>query len=192
MRTKTYLLLAVTILILQTGCLYAVRYDGPYHGKVVDEQTREAIENAVVLGTWSVYHFDPGGGNSTYYDAREAVTDKNGEFTIPGLGLRILSSIKPMGFTVFKAGYSYFSSYWDSLKIETRKDMIKWEGEMPIIPIRKLTIEERRKSMTFPPSPPTEASLDKIKSMLKEVNKEASERGLEPIDIWRGDKIWGK
>jgi hypothetical protein len=96
MRTRYFLLFILIFLMLPTGCLYGVRYDGSYHGKVVDEQTREPIEGVVVLGSWWVYHFGLGGGYSTYHDAREAVTDKNGEFTIKGEGLRILSSLKPM------------------------------------------------------------------------------------------------
>ena len=185
MKTKLVIVLILIVLSLQTGCLYPVRYDGPYHGKVVDEQTRKPLESAVVLGTWSVYHFDPGGGNSTYYDAREAVTDKNGEFTIPGQGLRIFSSIKPIGFTIFKAGYSYFSSYWDSLKIETRKDMIKWEGETPVIPIRKLTDEERKKQGSpSRPNIPTE----KMQILTKEINKERVYLGLTPFDLGGDNK----
>ena len=191
MRTKLIFLITFLILMLQTGCLYAVRYDGPYHGKVVDEQTHEPIEGVVVLGWWMVHHFGLGGGYGSYHDAREAVTDKNGEFTIRGEGLRILSSLQPMDFLVYKAGHTYFQSSWDSLKIETRKDMIKWEGETPIVPIRKLTDEERKKSGSFPPTPPMEASLDKVKSMLNEINIETRYRGLEPIKIWRGEKTWG-
>jgi len=100
MKNKLYQLITILILVIQTGCLYGVRYDGPYRGKVVDEQTREPIEGVVVLGTWWVYHFSPAGGYSTYNDAREAVTDKNGEFEIPGKGLRIMSSLKPMHFII--------------------------------------------------------------------------------------------
>ena len=92
--------MAVSILLLQNGCLYAVRYDGPYHGKVVDELTREPIEGVVVLGSWWVYHFGLGGGYTTYHDAREAVTDKNGEFTINGEGLRILSRVCILSFNL--------------------------------------------------------------------------------------------
>jgi hypothetical protein len=146
MRKKFCLLIALIILSLQAGCLYAVRHDGPYHGKVVDEKTQEPIEGAVVLGTWWVYHFGLGGGSYTYHDAREAVTDKNGEFTIEGEGLRILSSLKPMSILVYKAGYTYIENHWDALKIDTiRGEKVKWEGEMPILPLRKLTDEERKK-----------------------------------------------
>ncbi len=70
MRKRIYLSIALFILALQTGCLYPVRYDGPYHGKVVDEKTQEAIEGAVVYGEWRVYHFGFGGGYSDYHSFR--------------------------------------------------------------------------------------------------------------------------
>ncbi len=193
MKTKFYIVCLLIILSLHTGCLYAVRYDGPYHGKVVDEQTREPIEGAVVLGWWNVHHFGLGGGYSEYYDARETVTDKSGDFTIPGKGLRVLSSLEPMSFVIYKAGYAYYKGTWDTLKTDMNSvKVIKWEDDMPFIPIRKLTDADRKKTVTFPPAPPAEASLNKVRLMLMEMNKEAIERGLEPINIWRGEKIWQK
>jgi hypothetical protein len=170
------------ILFLQTGCLYAVRYDGPYHGKVVDQETREPIEGAVVLGTW--YRIEPGvaGGVSYYYDARETVTDKNGDFTIPGHGLRIMSNLEPMSVLIFKAGYSYAQEgTWDTLKKGLySKDRIKWEGDKPVFSIRKLTAEERQKQGS--PDYPSQAPKEKKKMMLEEINKDRVERGLKPVN----------
>jgi len=179
MRKKTYLLIALVIISLQTGCLYGVRHDGPYHGKVVDEQTREPIEGAVVLGSWRVYHFGLGGGYTTYHDSREAVTDKNGEFTIKGEGLRILSNLQPMGIRVYKSGYTYIESHWDSLKIDAfYVKNIKWEGEMPLLPLRKLTDEERkRRGSLFIPTVGDNPSV----LMRQEINKEHVFRGMPAL-----------
>ena len=189
MKKNLILLLILIILLLQTGCLYAVRYDGPYRGKVVDQVTREPLEGVVVLGTWSVYHFGLGGGYSTYYDARETVTGKNGEFVIQGEGLRILSSIKPMSFVIFKAGHTYFESHWDALKPEVyAKDELQWEGEMPVFQLKKLTTEEKKKAYG-PHDPPREATFEKVKLMLMEIDKNDRERGLKPRGTWQGHKI---
>ncbi len=184
------LIMVLLILPLQTGCLYAVRYDGIYRGKIVDQETREPIEGVVVLGTWSVYHFSPAGGYHTYYDARETVTDKKGEFVIPGEGLRILSSVEPMSFTVFKAGYRYREYHWDTLKSDIPKkeeEQTKWKGDMPVFPIKKLTIDERKK-MPSPPDPPDEASFENVKWMLREIDKDRVERGLDVRGFWGGKK----
>jgi hypothetical protein len=187
---KSFLFLAALI-ILSQGCSYVVRYDGTYSGKVVDADTREPIEGAVVLGTWYTVAHTVAGGVHSYYDARETETDRNGEFSIPGMGLRIMSNFEPMNFLIFKSGYEYIgSAHWESLKVdELLSKRIKWEGNKPVIPLKKLTTEERRKSGTFPATPPTEATLDKVRLMLREINKEAIERGLEPIDIWRGERL---
>jgi hypothetical protein len=179
MKTKVYLFFILLILMNQTGCLYAVRYDGPYHGKVVDEQTREPIEGVVVLGSWWVYHFDVGGGHSTYHDAREVVTDNNGDFVVKGEGLRILSSLQPMSFVIYKSGYTYFQGSWNTLKTGIYPSkVVTWEGDMPIIPIRKLTDEERKKYSL--PGRLQDAPWNKMLQMTQELNKERIYKGLEP------------
>ena len=186
MNRKRVILVILIVLSFQTGCLYAVRYDGPYHGKVVDEQTREPIEGAVVLGQWGVYHFGVAGGYTTFYDAREAVTDKNGEFMIPGQGLRIMTSVGPMGALIYKAGYTYYTTgSWDTLKTGMfSKEEVKWEGDLSIFPLRKLTESERKKDvngsmMPLLPSVPWQ----KMISMTREVNNELIFRGLQPYNI---------
>lgn len=181
MKSKFYLVIIFSILLLQTGCLYALRYDGPYHGKVVDETTHEPIEGVVVLGWWMVHHFGLGGGYGEYYDAREVVTDKKGEFVIKGKGLRIMSSLQPMDFLIYKSGHTYFQSSWESLKIEARKEMVKWEGEIPTIPIRRLTDEERKNSFTKPTRPDMPGN--KMSIFTRELNKELIIRGLEPYKL---------
>jgi len=181
MKTKYTYLLILFILLLQTGCVYAMRYDGPYRGKVVDEHTREPIEGVVVLGTWGVYHYGLGGGFTTFYDAREAATDKNGEFIIPGQGLRILSSVGYMGALIYKAGYTYYQTgSWNTLKtgLYSSKE-IKWEADVPIFYLRKLTEEERKndiKSIYIP----NRGSVPCVQ-MTREVNIERIFRGWEPL-----------
>ena len=148
--------LIVAVLLIQTGCLYFARYDGPYRGRVVEERTREPIEGVVVKGEWSVYHHGLAGGYTTFYDSREAVTDKDGEFLIPGQGLRIMTSIGPMEALIYKAGYTYYQAGWDTLKTGLfTKEEVKWEGDMPIFPIKKLTDHERKadRSSTTIPTP---------------------------------------
>jgi hypothetical protein len=176
MKTKLNLFFILIILLFQTGCLYAIRYDGPYHGKVVDEQTREPIEGVVVLGSWWVYHFDVGGGHSTYHDAREVVTEKNGEFSIRGEGLRILSSLQPMEFLIYKSGYTYFRGSWDTLRSDVYSvKVVKWEGDSPIIPIRKLSDEERKKDIRSLYLP-SEGDIPSV-VMRREINRELKFRG---------------
>lgn len=185
MRAKFYLLIILMILSANTGCLYVARYDGTYIGRVVDQDTRQPLEGAVVLGTWNTIEITVGGGVGYYYDARETVTGKSGEFSIPGQGLRIMSSVEPMNAMIFKAGYSYYQTgNWDTIKegLYSREE-VKWEGKTPIFSIKKLSLDERKKQIV--PSPPHEAKKEKIRSMVDEINKDLSECGQGSIKIGR-------
>jgi hypothetical protein len=179
----------VLLLIVMDGCGYLARYDGPYKGKVVDADTGKPIEGVVVLGVWYKETPTPAGAVSSYYDARETVTDKNGEFEIPGMGLKVLSTVAPMNVLIFKAGYKYESGLWESLKdSDYYKRKVKWEGKKAIIPLKKLTMEERVKQIG-PPSLPSEAPFEKVRLMLLEIDKNDAERGLPTRKIWKGKKI---
>jgi hypothetical protein len=78
---KTFLL-AVSIFLFTTatdgfGADFLYHSDGPYKGKVIDLETGKPIEGAVVAGVWVLeFNFTP------FCDAKETVTDKNGEFTL--------------------------------------------------------------------------------------------------------------
>lgn len=65
--------LLTTTNVLSADFLY--HSDGPYRGKVVDLETGEPIEGAVVAAEWTLTH--------RFCDAKETVTDKNGEFILP-------------------------------------------------------------------------------------------------------------
>jgi hypothetical protein len=183
MKTKFILVLSLIVLSLTSSCLYVVRYDGTYSGKVVDADSRAPIEGAVVLGTWYTERPTVGGAVHEYYDARETVTDMEGKFAIPGQGLRIMSRLLPMSVLIFKAGYGYEQAgEWDSINTGLySKDRIKWEGDKPTFPLKKLTMEERKRQG----GPPMEAPEKKMPFMLEEINKDRVEQGLDAV-------IWGR
>jgi len=182
-------LITIIVIIISLGCASAIRYDGPYEGKFINADTGEPIEGVVVLGKWSREHITPGGAVSEYYDARETVTDKNGEFSIPGQGLLIASNIAPMDVLIFKAGYEYLETTWLGLKVDgILRQKIKWEGDKAIIPLKKLTMEDRKKRGS-PPDPPTEAEFEKVRLLLIEINKDRVERGLPERHIWEGERL---
>lgn len=173
----------IIFLAIVTASCYPVRYDGPYKGRIVKAETGEPLEGVVVLGVWYKETVSPGGGVSSYYDAEETITDKDGEFEIQGKGLKIMSSVGPMHVLIFKAGYEYVGMYpWETLKVDTRK--VTWEGKKAIISLKQLNMEERQKGLG-PPSPPHEAEKGDIVQMLNEINKDRSELGLNPIDVWK-------
>ncbi len=141
------LLLVAALLLLFSGCVSLVYYEGDYHGKVIDAETLQPIEGAVVLGVWSKGYHGAGGIAHEYYDARETVTGENGEFTIKGMGPRAVTHLKKMSIVIFKVGYEDVGlTSWDSLKTAIYyRDRVKWEGNKAIIPLDKLSLEQRRK-----------------------------------------------
>lgn len=178
-------LISVVFLVVTNGFAYFIRYDGPYEGRIIDSETKQPIEGVVVLGVWYKEVPNVAGSSSTFYEAKETITDKNGDFKIPGLGLKMFSYVGMMRFMIFKAGYMHLYGPWESLKeSDYYRKMVQWEGEKVIVPLRKLTMAERIKELG-PPSPPDEAPKEKIKLMLQEINKDRREQGLGPIDVGR-------
>jgi hypothetical protein len=178
MPSRLYFLSAVFLIL--RACMHPVYYDGPYHGKVVLADTGAPIAGAVILGTWRrLVAIGPGGGYSEPYAAQEVVTDQQGEFVIPGLGLRFFSLLEPMNVVIFKAGHEYFGDYrWRSFK-EDRilRQRVTWEGKKAVIPLQRLTMEERKKRYTGPAST---FPHQKQKLLIRELNKERIELGRSP------------
>jgi len=169
-------ILSILVVLATLTCAYGIRYDGPYSGRVIDADTGAPVEGVVVLGVWNTEQITPGGAVHNFHDARETVTDKNGDFEIPGMGLKILGNVTPMDVLIFKAGYEHIGmSSWESLKSDLiLRKKIKWEGTKAIIPLKKLTIEERRKRFG---SYYVDIPNEKQKLLLKETKKEDKEIG---------------
>jgi hypothetical protein len=178
-RVLSVAILNILMVLTTFTCAYGIRYDGPYSGRVIDADTRAPVEGVVVLGVWNTEQITPGGAVHTFHDARETVTDKNGEFEIPGMGFMILSNVTPMDVLIFKAGYEHIGmGPWESLKKDLiLRKKIKWEGTKAIIPLKKLTMEERKKRVMGKENIPAE----KQKFLIKELNKEYLEvKGFYP------------
>lgn len=140
---KRNLFLIVLTACALCGCVSLVYYDGTYHGRVIDAQTREPIEGAVVLGVWSKGYMGAGGIAHEYYDARETVTDAQGEFSIEGMGPRVMTHLQKMDVVIFKAGYEHVGRVnWYALK---ERDHIKWENGKAIVPLKRWSKEQRQR-----------------------------------------------
>jgi hypothetical protein len=177
---KTKLIVLIYFLLFLPASCYPVRFDGPYKGKVIDADTGQPIESVVVLGVWYKEYPTAAGSVSSYYDAMETVTDKNGEFEISGLGLKVMSFVAPMRIVIFKAGYENIGYVmWKSFKTdEILKERIKWKGDRAIISIKKWTLEERwNRWRNIFGSPYVNIPDEKQKLLLKEIEKEEKEIG---------------
>ena len=159
------------LLLIFSGCVSLVYYEGSYRGKVIDAETLQPIEGAVVLGVWWKAYHGAGGVVHEYYDARETVTNKNGEFTLLGMGPRAVTHLEKMDIVIFKVGYEEVGlTSWESLKDAIYyRDRVKWEGNKAIIPLDRLSLEQRRKRFD---SSPTGVPLNKHKKLLEEIERE--------------------
>lgn len=182
-------LVSILSLIIVSGCAQPVIYDGAYRGRVIDDNTSKPIEGVVVLSVWKrdslLWSTDT---IDRFCYARETVTDKHGNFSIPGQGVQLqLLSRFYADLTIFKAGYEYLELGYDFYEEQYEeiglKKRAKWEGNMPIIPLKKLTMEERKRQNVS--CPPDEAPKDKIKLIQDEINKDRIEQGFKPISVGR-------
>jgi len=97
----------VIIILLTATSVFSADFlyhsDGPYKGKVIDLETGQPIEGAVVAGVWVLeFNFTP------FCDAKETVTDKNGEFILPKascFSLWPFAKVGRLDIVVFKPGY---------------------------------------------------------------------------------------
>jgi hypothetical protein len=186
LKSKHFLVVGVILILLLIWYgRYLIYIDGPYSGKVIDSETKEPIEGAVVLVIWDWATCTPGGGVSTYYNAKEAVADKNGEFVVPRL---ISLTLNPLYYldevthiTIFKPGYGYFPEYQVYPK-GTPIGLVEALKKHPTIELQKLkTMEERRqKTLTGPPG--TDVPYKKMRNMVKAINEESIYQGLQPLE----------
>lgn len=180
MKRGILLFMTLFLLIVFSGCS-PWRYENDYKGKIIDADTGKPIEGVVALGMWFKSYISPAGSSEKFYDAREAVTDSNGKFSIPGMGLLIFSNIdESINVLIFKAGYKYIGpgTWREFIDISIPNKNSKSKSDIAIIPLKKLTMEERKK-IGDPGRPAAEIPDVKMRLMLKEINKDRRERGLQ-------------
>jgi len=92
---------SVSFLAMLTSCAHT---DGPYRGKVVELETEKPIEGAVVAAKWMI---EPYIRPEKVCDAKETITDKNGDFELPkgSCFCQPFAKINTPAVVVFKPGY---------------------------------------------------------------------------------------
>jgi hypothetical protein len=94
---KLKILIWVNFLLLSSGCYYP-----GINGKVVDTETGQPLEGAVVVAQWRKTRGIPGLQYSDLHKAAETSTDKEGAFSFSGtFGLLL----EPPRMLIYKEGY---------------------------------------------------------------------------------------
>ncbi|MDA8100350.1 MAG: carboxypeptidase-like regulatory domain-containing protein [Nitrospiraceae bacterium] len=109
---RTLLILSISLI----GCYF------PITGRVIDAETQQPIEGAVVLVEWTKTH---GFGEhwTESYKVFETLSDKNGNVSLPGC---YSPFVEPPDVTVYKKGYVAWSSRWIFPTWKSRADF-EWK-----------------------------------------------------------------
>lgn len=198
MKYVTIFLIFVVAFILVSSLSMAA---GPWKGKIIDIETKDPLEGAVVLAVWERVYRTPAGPNSYFYEAKEVLTDKDGRFEIPSYTpinlLPIISYMRGPYFTFFKPGYLSLSSvdfgefFLEGAKEEPleRKDISGKTFRLApgIIELPKLKTREERIDQ-LPSGLMYEEAEKKAKNYMRLLNIERIDLGLDPIPERGGNK----
>lgn len=188
--------LAGTVPMASSASLYYS--DGPWKGMIIDAETKEAIEGAVVLAVWQKIYPGLTGNFSYFFDSVESVTDRNGQFFIKEFRainiLPILRWLDGPWFTVFKPGYTpfgdnydYFHRYFPNspLKVDRITLAEQFKQGVTIELLRLKTREERLRAISGA-RPLGGVPENKMPALMKLINVEERELGLDPIPLKEG------
>lgn len=179
-------------LILFTSSAFA---GGPWKGRIIDIETKEPIEGAVVLAVWDRNYRTPTGGNSYFYEAKEVLTNKEGRFEIASYTpinlLPLISYIEGPYFTIFKPGYGSLSrsgleKYFLGKGVDPKEGEISGKRyrfalgliELPPLKTREERLDKLPLGLTY-----YDETVKKAKNYMRLLNIERRELGLDPIPI---------
>lgn len=159
--------------------------DGPYRGKVIDAETKQPIEGAVVVAVWTERIFRPFKPKTVFREAKEVFTNNNGEFEIPGyvegkVGETALGVQYPHIY-IFKPGYYSYPAMAHLAKIEH-------QGRNPFHPYTHIELtfaksEKERKKNLHLTGVGGSVPNKKVQNWIKAINAERSSLGLQPTHL---------
>lgn len=190
-------------LFSQTAC----GGDRMYSGQVIDADTGQAIEGAVVVAIWDGERATIAGPSNRHKDVKEALTDKDGRWSILGpegdegkiiptlLHYVMIPMTRRPYFKIFKPGYCPWP---DGFAIETCKNKLSPRGNDEIInglPIHLVKHSNREDRLRVLPGPiyphdfgETDEFLKKQSEFINLLNEECRQLGIKPYPAIEGGK----
>jgi hypothetical protein len=141
----------ILFIILNAGCTITHEF-GPFMGKVVDAETGEPIEGAVILIVFSLESSSLGGSVNSFADAIETLTDAQGEFKFTPKRINFFKMNASWDdncqVSIFKPGYGAYPGHHQAYSSWNKKQSrLIPEDEYITYYLPKLaTIEERKKT----------------------------------------------
>ncbi len=175
-----------------------------FKGRILDAETKEPIEGAVVVAVYHKHEYAIPHGNTVVINTREALTDKNGEFSIPSYYtiISLFSVDDTTSFIIYKPGYmsypdlvnhpNHFGNYLEDFfarEIGERAEAITFSENLEkmekiiitygIVELPRLRTKEERLRAT--PSTPTDMRADDLPLLFKSINEERKNFGLDEV-----------
>lgn len=157
-----------------------------YRGKVVDAQTGEPLEGAVIAIVWYKKPVITMNGPQYFHSAKEGFTDSNGEFSVdgsPGIDWNPLTYIKERPYiAIFKPGYGPFpTGYFRERPTQEIEKALVEEGAVIRMPALRTEQEKTQygspTAMRIPPDIPYE----EIPNLIRLINVHRKSLGFSPI-----------
>ena len=157
---------------------YLQRYHGPYRGRVIDAGTKQPLAGAVVVAIWDRRKVQLFNATTVFYEAREVLTDANGEFILHAEdieGSAPSQTLRPR-FVIFLPGYGPYPAFQSPLQGVTGQN---FEGAGATVELPRLKSREERVRVvgSLPPSVPDE----RIPHLIRLMNLERVSLGLQPV-----------
>lgn len=121
MRLK-HTLMVIALVFLTSSCY------GQITGRVVDAETGQPIEGAVVLVEWTMTKGLPGMTSTQPYSVMEVVSGKDGKFRLESVSSPM---VNPPRITIYKKGYVAWNNEYIFPDWKKRKDF-KWSEGVTI------------------------------------------------------------
>ncbi len=167
--------------------------DGPYRGKVIDAETKAPIEGAVVVGVWRRQPALAMHPKHLFEEAKEVLTDKNGEFTLPGhFSMKsILSPLSEVRFQlyIYKPDYGSFPQFQISPNPkQSDDDLFRLFETHGLVELPKLKTREERLAIIHEGCPSGDIPDDKIQRLIAAMNVDRVALGFESTHCFMGTR----
>lgn len=150
----------------------------PFKGKVIDAETKQPIEGAVVLGVYYFTAYTIAGSNSYVEDGQETVTDHKGEFKLPRTRRWfVLHRGYPEGkLVIFKPGYGVFPRHKQSKAVGENKS---WPPPKKYIVYELPRLETKDERIKNLPNSYSDIPYNNKRKYIELINKERKALGAK-------------
>lgn len=188
-----FMVLAVVIIFTTTASAssgWFIYHESAFKGKVIDAETKEPIAGAVVVAIYHIREYGIADSGRSEVDAKEVLTNKNGEFYIQPhtfFSLYPVAKGEVTTFLIYKPGYTAFGNetnyfgYFPASPLNVgddgRAELFKKGVTVELMKLE--TREERKENI---PSGPIDLRAKKLPLFLRSINDERKRFGFEEVE----------